>query len=131
MCISDFRRGILLAVLILITPIALAEQWQNPADRYEDAYKAYLDAACPIAADQVSHFVYFARDRGRMRGHPFLEHSRFEGAQIMYPWRALERAEGDYDFSIIRSDVEYLKKHGKQLRMFHFQLSISRFQNTF
>ncbi|MEL6857002.1 MAG: hypothetical protein AAFO74_01365 [Pseudomonadota bacterium] len=115
MHILDFRRVFVFAMLTLIAPMAMAERWQNPADQYEDAYKAYLGAACPIAEDNVSHFVYFTRDRGRMRGHSFLQHSRFEGAQIMYPWRALERAEGEYDFSIIRSDLDYLKKHGKRL----------------
>lgn len=111
----NFRLFVVFTLLCLSLPMVLAETWKNPADKYEDAYKAYLDAACPIGADRVSHFVYFTRDRGRMRGHPFLQHARFEGAQIMYPWRALERAEGKYDFSIIRSDLEYLKKRGKRL----------------
>lgn len=94
---------------------AFSDKWQNPADQYKDAYKAYQDATCPIAADGIKHFVYFTRDRQRMRGHAFLKHDRFEGAQIMYPWRALERGEGEYDFSVIRSDLDYLKSHGKKL----------------
>jgi short subunit fatty acids transporter len=42
---------------------AWPQSYANPADRYLDAYKAYENAQCPIAADDISHFVYFARDR--------------------------------------------------------------------
>jgi len=95
--------------------VSRAQDWDNPADRYKDAYKAYAAARCPIAADDISHFVYFTRDRRRMRKHPFLEQDRFEGAQIMYAWRQLEKKKGVYDFSVIRSDLDYLKSHGKTL----------------
>lgn len=50
-----------------------------------------------------------------MRGHEFLDHDRFAGAQIMYSWRQLEKSEGRYDFSDIRSDLKYLQTHGKTL----------------
>lgn len=92
-----------------------AVAWDNPGDRYKDAYKAYSGASCPIADNEISHFVYFTRDRKRMRNHPFLKSDRFEGAQIMYSWRQLEKAKGKYDFSDIRSDIKYLKSHGKRL----------------
>ena len=92
-----------------------AWSWDNPGDQYKDAYKAYSGATCPIAEDEISHFVYFTRDRRRMRKHPFLKAERFEGAQIMYSWRQLEKAKGKYDFSDIRSDIKYLKSHGKRL----------------
>ncbi|MEL7111033.1 MAG: hypothetical protein AAGJ68_10465 [Pseudomonadota bacterium] len=94
---------------------AYAQSWNNPADKYMYAHKEYASATCPIAPDNVSHFVYFTRDRHRMRGHAFLKSDRFEGAQIMYAWRQLEKAEGEYDFSVIRSDIKYLKSHGKKL----------------
>ncbi len=105
----------IMILAIPFTPSASSEDWQNPGDKYKDAYKTYLEASCPIVADNISHFVYFTRDRQRMRGHAFLESERFEGAQIMYAWRQLEKAEGQYDFSVIRSDLEYLKSHGKKL----------------
>ena len=89
--------------------------WDNPANRYENAYKQYTDAACPLPADKIEHFVYFSRDREAIRDHVFLSSDRFTGAQIMYVWRQLEPTEGQYDFSAIQSDVDYLAKHGKRL----------------
>ncbi len=75
----------------------------------------YVDAACPLAHDEIRHFVYFARDREAIHDHPFLKISRFRGAQIMYPWAQLEPSEGHYDFSIIDDDYQYLAAHGKTL----------------
>ena len=65
--------------------------------------------------DQITHFVYFARDRDTVRNHQFLSNSRFQGAQIMSPWRLLEPRGDVYDFSIIRKDIDYLAKYGKTL----------------
>ena len=45
----------------------------------------------------------------------FLDNKNIEGAQILYPWRRLERNKDEYDFSPIREDVEFLKAHGKKL----------------
>jgi hypothetical protein len=90
-------------------------QKKNLADRYVDAYKQYLGAACPLGKDAIKHFVYFARDRQAIRDHSFLKVARFEGAQIMYAWRELEPEKDKYDFTIIREDYEYLKAHGKKL----------------
>lgn len=94
---------------------AAAMAWDNPADRYLTAHEQYADATCPIAVDGMEHFVYFSRDRDAMRDHPFLSNDRFAGAQIMYPWRALEPSEGQYDFSAIEADIAYLAAHGKRL----------------
>ena len=107
--------GAIISGSLLGVAIANAEQWKNPADRYAEAYIPYQDGTCPIHRDDISHFVYFARDRGRMRSHPFLDHSRFVGAQIMYRWRDLEPREGKYDFSKIRSDLKYLRARDKKL----------------
>jgi len=90
-------------------------QGENPANRYIDAYKQYLDATCPIEVDSIKHFVYFARDREIMHNHPFLNMPRFVGAQIMYPWKQLEPEKGHYDFSIIQEDYDYLLSYGKKL----------------
>ncbi len=90
-------------------------KYENPSEKYTDAYKKYLDAKCPIAWDGIKHFVYFARDREAIHNHPFLNHSRFEGAQIMYSWAQLEPTKGQYDFSIIHDDYNYLKSKGKKL----------------
>ncbi|MEM9157693.1 MAG: hypothetical protein AAGB46_01490 [Verrucomicrobiota bacterium] len=104
-----------LLVLALSFGITAAAQWKNPANRYDDAYKKYLEAACPVSEDGIKHFVYFARDRGSIRNHPLLSSDRFAGAQIMYPWRLLEPAKGNYDFSIIEEDYQYLAAHEKKL----------------
>ncbi len=90
-------------------------QWENPADRYINAYKQYLDAACPLEKDSIKHFIYFARDRELIHNHPFLNVQRIVGAQIMYPWKQLEPKRGVYDFSIIYEDYNYLLSHGKKL----------------
>jgi len=90
-------------------------QWENPANRYIDAYKQYLSASCPIEADGIKHFVYFARNRELIHNHPFLNIQRIEGAQIMYSWEQLEPEKGQYDFSIIQEDFDYLLSYGKKL----------------
>jgi len=87
----------------------------DPVNRYNDAYKAYLDAPCPVGEDGMKHFAYFARDREAVKNHPFLDISRFDGAQIMYSWKQLEPLKGVYDFSVIREDYSYLSDHGKKL----------------
>lgn len=92
-----------------------AQHWQNPAEKYKDAYKKYISATCPIAEDSIRHFVYFAKDRKSLQEHPLLTSAMFEGAQIMYSWKELESGKGIYDFSIIMQDLEYLEKHGKKL----------------
>jgi hypothetical protein len=99
-------------ICLAVTPVMAGD---NPAERYSDAYKAYLDASCPIEKDHIKHFVYFARDRDAVRDHAFLTSDRFAGAQIMYTWRELEPEKGGYDLSAIREDVDYLARHGKKL----------------
>jgi hypothetical protein len=88
------------------------QSW-NPSDRYLDAWKKYLDAACPLEPDSIRHFVYFARDRELIHNHPFLTIQRFVGAQIMYPWAQLEPEKGAYDFSMVMEDYSYLKLHDR------------------
>lgn len=104
----------LVTTLIAMTAIPALSK-DNPAERYADAYKRYMSATCPIAADGIKNFVYFSRDRDAIKDHPLLSNSRFAGAQIMYSWRNLEPEEGRYDFSEIKADVDYLAKHGKKL----------------
>lgn len=106
---------ILLFTLGILVSINASAEWENPSERYLNSYKTYLDAKCPIAQDEIKHFVYFARDREAIHNHPFLNNSRFEGAQIMYSWAQLEQSEGQYDFSIIHDDYNYLQSKGKKL----------------
>ena len=100
-------------LFVLWTP-ANAQEIKR-SERYMDAYKKYLNAACPVKKDSIRHFVYFARDRELIKGHPFLSHSMFKGAQIMYSWRQLEPEKGKYDFSALQEDYQYLKKFNKKL----------------
>ena len=93
----------------------IARDWENPAERYMNIYKQYEDAECPLPDDGIAHFVYFARDREALRNHEFLSNIRFQGAQIMYPWRHMEPSRGVYDFSAIREDMDYLAGYGKTL----------------
>ena len=75
---------------------------------------AFAQAAPP--AKTVHHYVWFAGDRDGMKeAKSFLENRNIEGAQILYPWRRLERGKDEYDFSSIREDIEFLKAHGKKL----------------
>ena len=110
------RSTLLISVLFLSVLCATVHaQGENRSERYSDAYKKYLDAACPITKDSIRHFVYFAKDRELINEHPFLSHSVFKGAQIMYSWRELEPEKGDYDFSVLKQDYDYLRKYGKKL----------------
>jgi len=64
---------------------------------------------------QPQHFVYFARDHERMQDPAFLEHPEIAGAQLTWTWRQLEPERDAYDFSEIRSAVEFLGEHHKRL----------------
>ena len=105
----------LITVLIILLEVCVYAQSDNFADRYINAYKQYEDAGCPLEKDEIKHFVYFLRERHKIHDHPFLNVSRFEGAQIMYSWVELEPSKDYYDFSMIRDDYAYLVSHGKKL----------------
>lgn len=110
--LPHFKR---LIQLLLPAAVWLNTAAQEKADRYLDAWKKYQDASCPVKKDSIRHFVYFARDRQAIKDHPFLFHSMFAGAQIMYAWRELEPEKGKYDFTILQEDIEYLSRFGKKL----------------
>jgi hypothetical protein len=105
----------ILSLLLLLSSEICYGQWQNPSERYSHAYLDYVDATCPITENSIKHYVYFNRDREAIYQHEFLRFERFSGAQIMYSWAQLESTKGQYDFSIIEHDYQYLKKYGKQL----------------
>jgi len=89
--------------------------WENPAERYLNEYKKYLNGPDHISESTIKHFVYFACDRDAIHDNPFLTIERFGGAQIMYSWKQLEPEKGVYDFSNIEDDIKYLKLYGKKL----------------
>lgn len=109
------RRPAALALLLALASGPAGGDWDNPADRYLDAWQAYADASCPIGEDGIRHFVYFARDRAAIRDHALLRHPRLAGAQVMYAWRQLEPERDRYEFGDIRADIDYLERHGKRL----------------
>ncbi|MCG8310911.1 MAG: hypothetical protein MI975_26215 [Cytophagales bacterium] len=109
------KKMTLAAILVSLTISANAQPGQSPSDKYKDAYKKYINNSCPIPKDSIRHFVYFSRDREAIIGHPLLTNLRFKGAQIMYSWKDLEPKKGQYDFSKIRKDYEYLGKYKKKL----------------
>lgn len=111
-----FKNSFLLSVLLstILSMPAIAQQ-RKRSERYMDAYKKYLNAACPIEKDSIKHLVYFAKDRELIANHPVLFQSMFLGAQIMYSWRELEPEKGKYDFSMLKHDYMYLKKYHKKL----------------
>ena len=57
----------------------------------------------------------------------FLETKAFEGAQLKYTWRELEREKDAYDFSAIQHDLAFLSSNGKKL---FIQLQDSSFDPT-
>ena len=67
--------------------------------------------AAPAAKWHPGHYVFVGH--GEIKPEHILEH--FRGVQKCYTWTSLETTPGRYDFSRIRSDLRFLKKHGKQL----------------
>ncbi len=61
------------------------------------------------------HYVFFNRDRERISDAAFLSTKAFEGAQLKYTWRELERGINGYDFGDIERDLAFLNSNGKKL----------------
>ena len=73
-------------------------------------------SASAIQAKPPRHFVFFGMDREKIKTtESFLKTKAFEGAQVSYFWRQLEPGKDEYDFSLIREDLEFLTRHGKKL----------------
>ncbi len=71
---------------------------------------------CTTSTHSIHHFVFFGGDRELIRTDTaFLNTQAIEGAQILYPWRRLEKGKDDYDFSPIREDLEFLRSKRKKL----------------
>jgi len=67
------------------------------------------------ARTEPRHYVFFGRDRARIRDREFLELRAIAGAQLKYLWRELEPREGVYTFQPLLEDLEFLERHGKRL----------------
>jgi len=66
-------------------------------------------------ADSPHHYVFFNRDRERISDAAFLSTKAFEGAQLKYTWRELERGKDGYEFGDIQHDLAFLSSKGKKL----------------
>jgi hypothetical protein len=72
-----------------------------------------LPAPGAFAADP-SNFLF--TDSDELVEHPAqIERPDVAGAQIVYTWKSLEPARGEYDFSRIEADLAFLEKRGKKL----------------
>jgi hypothetical protein len=62
------------------------------------------------------HYVFYGMDREALhKDSAFLRSAGFEGAQVSYTWRQLERVKDNFDFSLVREDLALLQSHGKKL----------------
>ena len=86
-----------------------------------------LTCAAGVSAGEVHHYVFFNRDRERIAEAAFLSSKAFEGAQLKYTWRELERGQDQYDFADIRRDLSFLQSKGKKLFV---QLQDASFQTN-
>lgn len=76
---------------------------------------ALLGAAEPPPVKwHPGHYVLLGRESG-LREALTLPH--FRGVQKMYFWRKFEPAYGRYDFSALRTDLDLVREHGRQLVM--------------
>jgi hypothetical protein len=76
---------------------------------------ASLACCARAGGESPHHYVFFSNERGRISDAAFLDTKAFEGAQLKYTWRELERAKDGYDFSDIEHDLAYLTTKGKRL----------------
>ena len=72
-------------------------------------------AVSATSAASVRHYAFFNRERQRISEPSFLETKAFDGAQLKYSWRELERGKDGYDFSDIEHDLAFLSSKGKRL----------------
>lgn len=108
------RKLVAILATLMLTVIVSAK-YQNPGVKYANSYKKYENADILIENEHIKNFVYFSRDREEIHNHPFLKNKNFLGAQIMYSWKQLEPSKDNYDFSIIKKDLNYLNSKGKTL----------------
>ena len=74
-----------------------------------------LTCCARAGGEGTHHYVFFNRDRERISDAAFLGTKAFEGAQLKYTWRELERGKDGYDFSDIERDLMFLNSKGKRL----------------
>lgn len=63
----------------------------------------------------VRNFIFFGRDRERIREANFLETKDIVGTQLKYAWKELEPERDHYEFEELRNDLAFLDGNGKRL----------------
>lgn len=59
--------------------------------------------------------MFVGMDREQLRNSDYWKPELFDGVQVSYSWRQLEHKKDEYDFSLIKKDLKFLKKSGKKL----------------
>lgn len=78
--------------------------------------ESFSNGSSAANAKTINHYVFFGMDREKLKdAAAFLETRGFAGAQISYSWRQLEPGKDEYDFSLIREDLQFLSSKGKKL----------------
>jgi hypothetical protein len=95
--------------------------------RWRTCVSLMMACSSGLGAQSVHHYVFFGQDRDRIGADTaFLGAKALEGAQIAYTWRSLEPEKDRYDFSGIRSDLAFLRAHGKRLWVQFQDVSFSK-----
>lgn len=75
-----------------------------------------LGAGICLPVHAVEDFIFIGGDGENLAAYQKqLAESQIAGVQISYNWKKLEPVEGQYDFSLIESNLLDLKKHNKKL----------------
>lgn len=64
---------------------------------------------------QIKNFMFIGMAREQLRNSKYWKPELFDGVQIAYSWNQLEHAKDEYDFSLIKADLKFLKRSGKKL----------------
>jgi hypothetical protein len=68
------------------------------------------------ASAQIKNYMFIGMDREQLQDtSKWATNGLFEGVQIAYSWRQLEPEKDNYDFSLIKEDLELLWKYKKKL----------------
>lgn len=76
---------------------------------------AIFTCAAGASTADIHHYVFLGQDRQGITNDTFLSTKAFEGAQLKYMWRELERQKDHYDFGDIQRDLSFLQSKGKKL----------------
>jgi len=64
---------------------------------------------------QIKNFLFVGMDRELLRNSDYWKPELFDGVQVSYSWNQLEHTKDEYDFSLIKEDLKFLKKSKKKL----------------